>query len=352
MPTPQIQYKKLYAIEFLRIFFLVFIILGHIFAITNNHSGQENLENATFKLFHTSSMNTGFGVEFFLVIGGFFLYQRMQKKVNPFALIKKIYTRLFPALATIYIGICLFAYGNFTTVTQILTLTTGLRIPGEATGWGDWYVGVYFWVSAFYIGIFLLYPKQGIFWTLVLIYLSVSLGYNTPDPGFQKTYYGFLGRDTIRGIYSIGIGIIVAYIMPHLKFKPNRIERIIFTLAEIGILLNVFNYIVRSSHSQLSFFQIEVLFGILLISINYSWGFLSSYLNSCRKIEYISRYSYQIFIGQIFAIMLVRVHHNYGLTDYNCALLVYTISILVGIGEYHLIENWLLPKLKQKFIKE
>lgn len=83
---------RLYAIEFLRIFFVFFIILGHIM------ERYPEINQHTLAFFHTKAMYTSFGVEFFFIIGGFFLYKRMLSAPNIFDLIKKIYTRLIPAL--------------------------------------------------------------------------------------------------------------------------------------------------------------------------------------------------------------------------------------------------------------
>ena len=63
--------SKIWSVEFFRILFVFFIILGH--CMQKYPQVRESVLGA----FGTSFLRTGFGVEFFFVIGGFFLYHKL-----------------------------------------------------------------------------------------------------------------------------------------------------------------------------------------------------------------------------------------------------------------------------------
>lgn len=347
MQTNALEKKpKLYAIEFLRIFFVFFIILGHIM------EKYPEINNEMLGLLSTKKTQTWFGVEFFFMIGGFFLYRRILSAQNIFELIKKIYIRLVPALLFVFLLCVASGTVGMAGFPGILSLTTGLTIPGEITGWGDWYVGVYFWCSLLFIGLFYNNIKQGFLWTGILAYFTLCLKFNAPYDGWMKTYYTVIGNQFVRGIYSMGLGIMAAYLADKIKVPNKKSIRVIFTVLEIYCLVCVFNYIARSSHSRFNFLEIEVIFGILLICIANSLGYITSYLNKISKIQLISRYTYPIFLGHIPFIKYLLSHQNCGFDDTACGLIVLEGATLMGIFEYHVIEKKVVPWIAKYFTKE
>ena len=337
---------RLYAIEFLRIFFVFFIILGHIM------ERYPEINQHTLAFFHTKAMYTSFGVEFFFIIGGFFLYKRMLSAPNIFDLIKKIYTRLIPALLLVFLLCVVSDTTSITKFPSIFSLTIGLTIPGEATGWGDWYVGVYFWCSLLFIGLFYGNIGRGFLWTGILAYFTLCLKFNAPYDGWMKTYYTIIGNQLVRGIYSMGIGITAAYLTDKIKIPNKKSIRVIFTILEAYFLICVFNYIVRTSHSHFNFFEMEIIFAFLIFCIANSYGYISKYINSFSKIQLISRYTYPIFLGHIPFIKYLLSHQNCGFDDTACGLIVLGGALLMGIFEYHIIEKKFVPWIINYFKKE
>lgn len=340
------QPRKLYMVEFLRVFFIFFIILGHIM------EKFSTIRSAVFNFFETQAMKGGFGVEFFFIIGGFFLYERMKKSNDAWSLIKKTYVRLFPTLMFVFLLCVCYGLVKIQKLPMILTLTTGLTIPGEVTGWGDWYVGAYFWASALFVGLFVLNRKQAFLWTFIFMYLTVCLKFHAPYDGWMKTYYTIVGNQFIRAIYSMGLGITAAFISDKVSAKNNVSTQCIFTAIEIICLISVFGYIIYPKIYTFNFWEMEIVFAILMISIKLSYGYLSTILNRYSKIQYVSRYTYSIFLGHIVPIRLLLSSPNkFGLSESNCALLIFEGAIVIGIMEYHLIEQKLVPYLK-KYFKE
>ncbi len=329
-------------IEFLRIFFIFFVILGHTFK-------YPEVKQTAYEIFHAKDMHTGFGVEFFFIIGGFFLYRRMMKSNSAFDLIKKIYFRLFPALLLIFLCGVFFFNISIYRFPSVAALTTGLTIPGEVTGWGDWYVGTYFWCCCLFIGLFSLSPKTGFLWTGVLIYFSVCLRFNAPYDGWMKTYYTIIGNQVVRGIYSIGLGIAAGFLAEKLCFQKTRLLSFLFTIFEALCLVCVFNFLGRSNHCRFNFLEMEIAFALLLVSISHSLGYISSFLNKMDKICLISRYVYPVFLGHIVPLRILNDNNSFGLDGITSALVIYAGAIVIGIFEYHLIEKRLLPFLKNKF---
>ena len=338
--------KRLYSIEFLRIFFVFFIILGH---IMKNYPG---VKSVMLDFFHTKEMKTYMGVEFFFIIGGFFLYKRIQNSSNIFDLIKKIYIRLVPGLFFIFLICVLSSTVRISRFPMILSLTTGLSIPGEVTGWGDWYVGVYFWCSLLFIGLFHNNIRRGFLWTAVLSYFTLSLKFNAPYEGWVKTYYTIVGNLFIRGVHSMGLGMLTAYLTDKIQHPNNsRLLRIIFTALEVYCFVHIFNSVARTSHSHFNYFEIEIVFVILLVCISHSLGYITEYLNKAKNIRFLSKYTYGVFLGHIPFLKYLLVHPDLGLSGLSCSLIIIMGAIMTGIFEYHIVDKKVVPQIT-KYIND
>lgn len=336
----------LYSVEFLRIFLLFFVILGHIlimFPATNE---------LVLSFFDSNGLRGWFGVEFFFIIAGFFLFKRIQETSSAVNLIKKTYWRLMPPLLFVFLLCVIFTHLNIQKVPSILTLTTGLSIPKEVTRWGDWYVATYFWCSCFLIGLFLSCKKQAFLILYTVMYLLLCLKFNAPDLGWMKTYYTVIGNQFIRGIYSMGIGMTAAFIADKLTLKTTPVTQICYTFVEVFGLLSVFSYIIYPLKSHFTFLEVEIIFAILMISFHSSYGYISSTLNQISQIKYISRYTYSIFLAHILPIRLLNLSKDTPPRhDLMPLFFVFGLAITIGVFEYHIVEKRVVPWLKKIFIK-
>lgn len=335
----------LYSVEFLRIALLSLIIIGHIGEIF------PYINRTLLKSLGTSVFKGWFGVEYFFVIGGFFLYNKIQKADNAFTLIKKIYARLLPALLFIFLLCVVFTGSKIHQLPSILALTTGLSIPSVTIGWGDWYVGVYFWSSCLLIGLFMTCKKQAFLLLYIIMYILICFSFNAPYLGWMKTYYTFIGNQFVRGISSMGIGMTAAFIASQLSLKKEPITKTLYSVVEILCIIFTFSYLIFPGSIPFTSLEIQIIFGILIISFNSSYGYLSTILNNMSYIQYISRYTYSIFLAHIIPIRLLDSLSQKNMSEFKVFFIVFGTAIAIGILEYHLIEKKLVPWLKKCLIK-
>ena len=298
--------------------------------------------------FNTKEMRIWFCAELFFVIGGFFLFKRLQSHINVWDLIKKLYVRLTPALAFTFALCCIGGTVDFHRFPSILSLSTGLSIPDEVMHWGDWYVGVYFWCSLLFIGLFYNNLRWGFVWAVILCYLALCLRFNAHYDGWMKTYYTVIGTAFIRGIHGMGIGIFAAFLSDKINIVKKKSVSIFFTVLEIYFLWTIFYWLLRTPHSHLNFLEIEILFALLLICIVHSLGYLTKYLNKIKNIQLISRYAYPVMLGHIPVLKFLEMHKNYAQNGLACGLIIGG-GILIGILEYHLVEQKIVPWVKKFF---
>ena len=339
------QSNYLYSVEFLRIAFLSLIIIGHIGEIL------PYINRFILKFFGTSTFKGWFGVEYFFIIGGFFLYNKIQQADNAFSLIKKIYARLVPTLLFIFLLCVVFTGSKIHQLPSILALTTGLSIPSVTIGWGDWYVGVYFWSSCLLIGLFMTCKKQAFLFLCIIMYILICLEFNAPYLGWMKTYYTFIGNQFTRGICSMGIGMTAAFIATQLSLKKGPITEILCSIVEVLCIISTFSYLIFPKSTPFTFLEIQIIFGILMISFNSSYGYISTILNNISYIKYISRYTYSIFLAHIIPIRLLDSLSQKNISEFKVFFIVFGMAISICILEYHLIEKKLVPWLKKCFIK-
>lgn len=337
-----IRPPRLYMVEFLRLFFLFFIILGHCYDGAANLIPKEKI----YHLFHTTSMITAMGVEFFFIIGGFFLYKNLGNTAS--SLIKKTYVRLLPALLFVFLSTVILTDVAFKYWPNIIFLSTGLSLsPSRVTGWGDWYVGVYFWTTCLYIALFQTPKSRAFTITGILVYLSLMLLTHAHVSSWLDPYYTVIGKNLTRGLSCMGLGIIISYLSEHIQFTTNKIISFLFTLLEGYCLVQVFNYIARTSHSHLNFLSIELIFICLLFSIASSYGYISRFFNRMSWITAASRYTYSIFLCHIIFMRYLEKHPTPN--DYINVTVVFVGSILLGMFEYHFIEQKAVPVIKKFF---
>lgn len=338
---------RLYSIEFLRIIFTFMVIFGHC------RERYPVLGEGMKEIFHSKKVlfaNTGFCVELFFIIAGFFLFKKLLlNQQSAKDIIKKLYFRVAPTFIFLFLLCVLFRIVSFSKMAEVLSLTSGLSIPKEVTGWGDWYVGVYFWVMAFYVGLFLYQPKKALWVMLIVMYFTICLKFNAPYNGWVTTYYTIIGSELIRGIYSVGLGLGVGYLASNISINENRVTRVFFTIVEAYCLFVLLKFMIRGTNFD--FLELEIIFGILLISISKSWGYLSAYFNRISSVQFYSKYSYQVFLMHIFPLRLLLKYNSFGFEPVTCVFLIFGGAIVLGVFEYHMIEGKLLPYLKKIVVK-
>ena len=339
--------SKLYFIEFFRIYFMFLIISGHVWL-----SISPKYKMALMDLFHATNINHEIAVEYFFIIGGFFLYKRIASGQPAFELIKKTYLRLMPGFMFAFLLCVLLGHSSFQWIPNIIFLSIGTAVEkAPDIGYGGWFIGVYFWVSCFLIALFSNTPKRAFLILGVLIYIGFSLrthGVKPVGTGYTyMSYFGAVGTWTARGIQSMGLGMVAAFLAGKMHFPRKCSVCLFFTIVECLCLVSVWTQtMITKAIPPLSYVGCQLIFMLFLISVSHSYGYISYYLNKASFIQLVSRYTFPALLGHIVLHPYVRFHPVFKEGSFHNAALVILGGTALGIVEYHLIERWLVPKIK------
>ena len=341
---------RLYSIEFLRLIFTFLIIFNH--ALPENlrmHISQAM--GFSYPLFHPAY----FGVELFFIIAGFFLMENIKNYyIEPKTYINNLYLRIAPVFYLATVLCILFASKSVFKIFTALVILPGLSIPGQVNGWGDWYIGVYFWIGIFYFLLLSKAYKQKMFIVLLLIYFGICLRINAPvQPGLIQLYTpldgnylsGLIGVSVIRGLYGMGIGILASFILEYISFKKSKSLFVLYSIVELVLLIVVLYFLIFNN--KFDILSKQIAFAIMLMLFVNSCGILSRTLNLLSKINVFSKYCYSIFILHVVPINILKM---YKLSESEYVIFVFCIATILGILSYHLIEKPLLKKFKKTYV--
>lgn len=332
--------SKVYTVEFLRLIFLFCIIYFHSF-VSYWHNQEHDEYFYKFVL----------SVEYFFIIGGFFLYSNIMKEKDSFRLIKKIYFRLVPALVFVFILCHIVSdYGpmSFSNLPLVIILVNGLSLfPDHIPGWGDWFIGVYFWSSCLYIALLNNKNNKNLLYVLILVYISTLYRTSMNSGNYYLTVLPFfIGHELFRGISSMGIGVVAGFVSSKMGNIRNKvIVRLFFTFIEIFCLMQL--YYSLFVFPQIIYIKTFSIFAILMILISHSYGYISAFLNKQSWVSLFSRYAYSIFVMNMFFVRFLE-KFRYGLSESSYISIFISGCIVFGILEYHLIEKSFFPYLKNK----
>lgn len=336
--------NTLYAVEFFRLVLILSVIAHHITILCpefRNYLAQI-LHSSGFALFH--------GVEFFFIIGGFFLYRKLESG-NECAsvIIKKTYFRLTPALLFAFIVCSIIDSAKWIHAPAVFSLLCGTALAPATIGYGDWFIGAYFWISCLYIGLFKK-SKYGWLCLGIIMYFCMMLRLNAPLPDKKmwhdmRYYYSFIGVEFNRGLICMGWGMVAGMLADRIVLPSKWYLKLLFTIIEAFCLVNIYYFLADIKMCRLSYIEMQLLGVCLIVSVAHSWGYISIVLNKLCCIQYISRYTFSWLIGHMICINILQHGCRY---DYGPALNVIFIAgggLILGIIEYHLFECFLLKKL-------
>ena len=347
--------QRLYAVEFLRIFFIFCVVFLHA------TDGTEILRKYL-SLFHTSSHYFWRSVECFFIIGGFFLFRNLYhiNDKTVFQRIQKLWWRLVPGLVFSFTLLCLIdkrvSWHHFTIC--LFNIPDFGLAPGTI-GWGEYFIGSYFFVSCLLIGLFTHYRRVAWLFIGIACYLLISLQLHvktTPSVNaFGGVYLSLIGDGLVRGFIGMSLGALGAFLSENIKLSRRFGIRLAATVYEGLALFILIGYLMAGSENfRFTLLEIELMFTILLISIAQNLGYISSLLNHMNWVMYASRYTYSFLVAHI---VLVRcVKSSVFLNAENKAIMIVGGGALLGVIEYHLVEKFLVPKMRtylnQKQTKE
>ena len=337
--------ERLYSIEFFRIYFILVIFIGHVLSLFPDYD---------LSIFGLRLNGFTFGIHFFFIVGGFFLYRRVISGTPAFELIKKTWLRLVPGMLFAFSFFVFLNKSRIEQLPSVLFLTGGTGISTPPMGFADWFFGAYFWMSCFFIGLFQL-PRKYAFLILGVVsyfiasFLVHAVTVNPKNGFFMDTYYSVIGYHFGRGLLCMGVGMVAAFLSENIQLPKRFPGRIIGTAAEILCLIAVFRFSVYTNHSRMTQPEIIMTLALLILFCSQSWGYISAGLNSIRWVQLFSRYVFSCLIGHIIMHRWLAMHGYFDLSLgwRICACIV--CSVCVGVLEYHLIERWLVPMLARYF---
>jgi hypothetical protein len=329
---------KLNSTEFLRIIFIFAIISGHLFAHQN--IGQIFSFYISPNLQQNILLDYYIAGDFTLGISGFFLYQNIHdEKYNIQDYLTQLYLRFSIPLLMAFILACLFLQHSFTNIFGVIFLINGLSIPTEFLQWGGWFIGLLFWCSIFYSNI-LLKNKNNIFIILIITYCGLCLdehGMQTKSlnesPYINGTYFGIIGSGLVRGLFTMGVGILTAFLNTRINYTKNYVNIIIFSLCEIFILYKLFDWVLLGkTHTSIMLLALS----ILLLCFYNSAGIISNFLNKQNFISKYSQYVYSIFIMHSVCMMYLNNKIQEPLLFFVSVIIT---SIIFGVITYHITQK-------------
>lgn len=340
--------KKLYNynIDALRIICTISIVYYHIF------SNLEYDANSYYSRLASMCQKANLFVEFFLIIGGYYLWKTINKKSEqPFSIfIMDKLMRLWPVLfcstiATMFIGKIRWQDGIF----DLLFLrNTGISLTNTGI---IWYIGPFFWGTVLIAALFKVFSKNRVTLLLTLIvYFSYAINLNYLHGGLgREIIFSFLSLSMLRVIGGISLGVLVGIGLEEFKIVFDKVEKnsffpfcvSIIELLSLSVILKI-TLFGGIKHGNNNFLIIIMYMVVLIIFVN-NQGLISRMLN----VEWISKISkpcYSIYVMQQFSFyVLKRTLWTY--TDYviyhplRTIVISVAFVVCVGIATYYLVEK-------------
>lgn len=337
---------RYYNIDLLRFIFAILIVMFHFsrgdyFTINQTLSGLNRCNVC---------------VDFFFIISGFFLFNKINLKqsISDFAI--KRFLRLAPLvwvflailfISSIFIKNVHFSLGH--NILRILLLhDIGFApITGGVGAHIHWFVSVIFWLSLFYYYLAKLIDKKYldfIIWIITICSLGLYLNWSQFGTGGNvQNVFGFINIGILRGMFGIGIGYFISNLYDS-GFLQNCSKKVAFliTILEgyfIGFFVHylIFTDRLPGQSAILYLVSFSILFYLFLIKK----GLLSNLLNINFAAK-LGACSYAIYIIHpiIPAIINNSIHSSYlSLHKTTHYFLLVILAIIAGILIHYVFEK-------------
>lgn len=355
--------QKIKNIEFLRLFFMLAIVLMHYTAKCAKLIDVDSIGHIAKHL-----SNGGKAVDGFFIISGFLLYLTFKNSTTIIDFIKKKILRLSPVIIfSVIVGFIasLFGLMKFSFHSALMTMTfTNVLTDMSIGNWDElavtWYVSVLFWVSLLYFYLMKNFDKK--YTNLAIGILSVVSYYvalkahqgSLGNP--HATFLGIINLGFLRGFGGIGLGYFIAqWYKDNYNAIANKIcsvkEKLGYTLLEIIFLVAVFLelFILNSQHKYN--FAIVIDIAILFILFLLKRGYISQFLDN-NLVANLSKYTYSIYVIHLLLFVLLKgVLLQFATAWYFFPLLI-TILIICSVLTYHFVEVPCAKFLKERWFNQ
>ena len=344
--------KKL-NIEFLRFFFVISIVIYHLFTGWLPEYWT-NIE--LFKTLHELTRDSVRAVDFFFIISGFFLFYTFKKDLSVIDFLKKKIIRLWPVVAFSVVAwfiiyllgfISSEKFGTFDNIFGLfminnigITNSIGINIQ-------SWYVSSLILVLLFYFYLmkYFEHPTVNIIISAITLFCYGFLVHiqNGSLTGEIQTYYYIFNVGIMRALAGCGLGYLIANSGFCGQIKDESINtRLFYGLIEccLSIFLVYNMFFNKLSYTNDMIFVLA--FVLLFIIFIKNCGILSKLFNN-KLSEILGKYTYSIFMTHriCFAIFSVTLWKTNLVITNSYLIIMYSIiiSCLFGIIIYHIIEK-------------
>ena len=194
-------------------------------------------------------------------------------------------------------------HSYFLTNLMMLNANIGISIP--TISHIVWYVDVMFWCYLFYAALFAMVDKtKALFATSILMFLSLMMLFTSQDVNlhFQLLNNTFIDGGVLRCFAFMGMGILLS-VIPN-NNDNNTSKSYLLSLVEFLSLVMVFLYPGFVKHDSGMVLN-HVLWAVVFIFLaQKEYGYVFSFLNKQSWINYVSKYCYETYVFQLFAITL------------------------------------------------
>lgn len=316
-----LQKQKIKNIEFLRFIFSIMIIYVHILQFSV-YTYNLYPEFPLYIKLYNKCLDSYLCVDYFFIVGGFFLYKTLVKKnLSTIEYAKKRFIRLWPLLAlSIFLfwvlslfNICKFySYGNLLSLFFIYDSFFKEHLVDFYFNNGcSWFICSLFWCSIFYHYLYKNFDKKT---TNLIIALIVCYSYTTILNYSEGTITGVsfktisgMSGGLLRGLGGLGLGYFIGMFWQNFGNKIQNFEiksklkadLVFLTVSALEIYIFIF-LIYNSLFHQISYrndFVLLLIFCILFVSFLAQKGLLSKLLDNNLS-EYLGQYAYSIYIMQ------------------------------------------------------
>ena len=342
------QQAKINSIEFLRTFFCLTVILYH---VTMGSIIPYTNGNAFYKWCSSAFANSGFVVECFFIISGYFLMASIRRHPNEGVMqfIASKVRRLWPVflVSTIITQLMTNGIWTDTIINSLFLQMTGLTFSFRGT---NWYVSAMFWSLVFY---FLLCKcinnRYRRCFTILLISWAayvINLQAHAPIGFGREVVFSFLSLGLLRGIAGVGLGILINEFVEVVRpcFNRQLDWRIILLSTTLELLATslLTAHLFFRDWTCKSHFIVVVAFAMLLPLLVLRAGLVSRLLD-CRALGFLGKYTYSMYVMQQagFWILQKTLWLNTSfVTEYVGLTLVISVAIpaMIGVAAYYLIE--------------
>lgn len=215
--------------------------------------------------------------------------------------------------------------------------------------WLTWFVGSLFWVSLFYYSLFKIIPTQCtfIFITALITFTSFALFLKM---GFSfNASFAFIKTGYIRGFASIGLGILLSFLIKNITFSKSISSKIFCTISEI-ILLVFLSYTITMIPSNQAINAV-IMFSLLLLFFIKGTGLVSSLSNHFFPCV-LGQSTYMIYLShRIFFFILLTFFSNF-ISKLGIGFSIFMglgLATLLGMILHVIIEAPIQKYLKKKF---